>query len=537
MASIYDYGLLFHKWHIKKRLGYGGFGEVYEIYEETNGITQRAAVKCIPIPKERLEEDPTLLKRVTSEIEIMQKLRGANHIVIIDDYEILKWKQIKGRRQDEGKDVLIRMELLVSLESILKKSMLSHKEVIKLGIHICTALESCKKYNVIHRDIKPANILKSEHSDYKLGDFGLARVLEGKNSLSRGVGTLGYFAPEVAFNRKYDLRVDICSLGLAMYQLLNNNKLPFQDEGDDFDTRRIIDREPIPPLGDAIPDWLADIVMKACEYEPEDRYKNPTKMREALEKGNRNNESEHDVDQKQQVSEVIQLPQLPDTQPQILLQSMTDSLQQQLPLFSQDEVTEIMRENADIIILAEAVEIPRKVLTREEAGKLTGEHIVIPHGYTEIGEDAFRGREDIISVKVPNSTTSIGRWAFSYCRKLASIEIPNSVTSIGMRAFYYCIRLKSIEMPNNVTSIGEWAFNFCIRLKSIEMPNNVTSIGEWAFNDCWGLTSVTIPDRVEFIGEYAFRGCEELTIHCSRNSYAYKYCVENYVKMNNGGIR
>jgi len=475
MADIYDYEPLFHKWHVGGRIGFGGFGEVYEIYKESHGIKQFAAIKRIPITKERLEEDPKLLSRVIDEIKTMERMKGANHIVIIEDFEILEWKQIEGRRRDEGSDVLIRMELLTSLESILKKGMLSYKEVVILGIHICQALENCAKYNVIHRDIKPANILKSEHGDYKLGDFGLARILVDESSLSRGVGTRGYLAPEIAFYRKYDLRVDICSLGLTMYQLLNNNKLPFQNEGEDFDIRRIYDREPIPPLGNAVPGWLAQIVIKACEYKPEDRYSHPTEMREALEAGYKKHK-------KNQI------------------------------------ITKIM-------------EIPRKTLYQKEANKLIGEHIEIPHGYTEISYRAFFERKDIINVKISGSVTVIDSFAFSSCKGLTSIEIPNSVTSIGAGAFYSCSGLTGIEIPNSVTSIGVGTFYSCSGLTSIEIPNSVTSISRWAFRSCSGLTSIEIPDSVKFIGRSVFSRCDQLTIRCSQTSYAYKYCIDNNIKV------
>jgi serine/threonine-protein kinase len=219
MSSIYDYEPLFGEWKIGKRLGKGGFGEVYSIYKEAFGITQWAAVKRIELPHNNPEKDNVLLERVKAEIMSMIQMKDYPHIVKIEDFAVVDWKR------DEGQDILIRMELLTSLEEKLKDGPLSVDEIVKMGIHLCKMLEVCEQQNIIHRDIKPANIFITKYGDYKLGDFGIARTLSD-GVASTGIGTLDYMAPEV-IRGKYDGRVDIYSLGVTMYYLLNGNKLPF----------------------------------------------------------------------------------------------------------------------------------------------------------------------------------------------------------------------------------------------------------------------------------------------------------------------
>ena len=135
---------------------------------------------------------------------------------------------------------------------------------------------------------------------------------------------------------------------------------------------------------------------------------------------------------------------------------------------------------------------------------------VIPNSVTTIGNTAFSGCTNLMSIEIPNSVTSIGSNAFSYCTGLTSIAIPHSVTSIGSSAFGDCTNLTSIEIPNSVTSIGSSAFGDCTNLTSIEIPNSVTSIEGYVFYACSGLTSIDIPNSVTSIGDAAFYNCSGL---------------------------
>ena len=111
-----------------------------------------------------------------------------------------------------GWDILIRMELLTPLIDHIHKEKLSRKDVIKLGIDLCKALELCQKYNIVHRDIKPENIFISDNGDYKLGDFGIARTLEKTTGALSKKGTYVYMAPEIYRDEEYGSNVDIYSL-------------------------------------------------------------------------------------------------------------------------------------------------------------------------------------------------------------------------------------------------------------------------------------------------------------------------------------
>ena len=130
---------------------------------------------------------------------------------------------------------------------------------------------------------------------------------------------------------------------------------------------------------------------------------------------------------------------------------------------------------------------------------------------TKVGNSAFSGCADLISVKLPKSVVSIGSSAFYSCANLESVTIPNGVTSIGNHAFWGCGSLQSVDIPDGLTSINSAVFADCTSLKSVVLPDSVTSIAYAAFDGCTGLTSVTLGNSLETIGAQAFNGCTALT--------------------------
>ena len=139
-----------------------------------------------------------------------------------------------------------------------------------------------------------------------------------------------------------------------------------------------------------------------------------------------------------------------------------------------------------------------------------GEKVTIPYGVTEIGEEAFDGRADIVSVTIPKTVKVIGEGAFYGCSALSMVDIPESVTEIGETAFMSCSALDSIIIPDSVTAIGDAAFMSCSNLTEVILPSNITALPSQAFQDCSKLTNIIIPKKVESIEDYAFRYCKAL---------------------------
>lgn len=287
------------EWETIKQIGRGTFGRVYEAVRREYQMEIHAAVKVISIPLDQSEiaslrlegltEEETLsyLRKVVdeflAEIQIMDSFKGVQNIVSIEDYKVVE------RQKEIGWDIYIRMELLTPLNSYIAGRELSEREVIRLGCDICTALEICEKRNVIHRDVKPENIFVNTFGNFKLGDFGIARRLENLTAGMSRKGTFSYMAPEVEKGLPYDARVDIYSLGLVLYRLLNRNRLPFLTEDRQLlspnermnAVRRRMSGEPIPPPCGASPE-MARLLLCACAYEPNQRFVSASAMKHAL---------------------------------------------------------------------------------------------------------------------------------------------------------------------------------------------------------------------------------------------------------------
>ena len=287
------------EWKKVKCINRGSFGVVYEAVRTDHGVESRAAIKVISIPQNDAELESlrsaglsadatkTYLQEVVNdfanEIRLMESFKGFQNIVSVEDYKVVE------RNDRVGWDIYIRMELLTPLNTYISDKVLSEREVIELGCDICSALERCAQRNVIHRDIKPDNIFINEFGDYKLGDFGIARKLENMTSGLSQKGTYNYMAPEVEKGYSYDATVDIYSLGIVLYWLLNKRRLPFVSTEKkllsprDLVTanRRRLDGEPLPAPCNASP-AMAEVILKACDPDPRKRFASAEEMKNAL---------------------------------------------------------------------------------------------------------------------------------------------------------------------------------------------------------------------------------------------------------------
>lgn len=134
----------------------------------------------------------------------------------------------------------------------------------------------------------------------------------------------------------------------------------------------------------------------------------------------------------------------------------------------------------------------------------------ISDGVTSIGNIAFMGCSDLVSVRLPNGLTGIGGAAFSECTNLTDITLPDSVTSIEASAFYKCSSLKNLNIPTGVVTIGQGAFYGCANLTEITIPEGLTKIEKQTFSGCSNLTRVSLPEGMTSIGEEAFHDCNNL---------------------------
>ena len=297
-------------WETVRLIGQGSFGAVYEIRRNVYGSVERAALKHIAIPQNASdlqelrangypEEDIAesyreYLESIVAEYTLMRKLDSCPNVVRCED--ILTQPQKDGI----GWDIRIKMELLTPLSAVLERCA-PEALARRVGMDMCRALVLCRKYNIVHRDIKPANIFVSENGDFKLGDFGIAKTVE-KTSGGTKIGTYNFMSPEVFHGEPYGHAADVYSLGLVLYWLLNERRLPFlpmpperiRAAMEEQARRRRFDGEPLPPPAHGS-EALKRVVLKACAYDLRDRYKsaeellwaleNPEKASQSLSKG------------------------------------------------------------------------------------------------------------------------------------------------------------------------------------------------------------------------------------------------------------
>ncbi|MDO4816175.1 MAG: protein kinase [Bacillota bacterium] len=284
-------------WETVRIIGSGSSGTVYELRKKDEyGGDFHTALKVISIPstkkeyeemKESLPEYALRAKlrekveEISNEYRLMGVLKGHPNIVSCEDQMIIP------HEDDMGWDIYIRMEMLTSLPEYVHENGITGSEVMKLGSDICSALEACKKNGIIHRDIKPQNIFVSKYGDFKLGDFGVAKATT-MGSLDK-VGTYSYMAPEVYKGKVYNESVDMYSLGMVLYWLLNERRGPFLPLGQQLPTdEQIADAHLRRYRGEAIPSprngnpALKQVVVKACAFKPENRFSSPTEMKKAL---------------------------------------------------------------------------------------------------------------------------------------------------------------------------------------------------------------------------------------------------------------
>ena len=297
MENFENIRLPWRDWKIVKDLGGGAYGRVYEIERTISGIQEKAALKIVSRPKNKDEIESyynegyskaDLIASYESEIQnyvqeykLMKELQGESNIVSCDDFTMIP------HDDGIGGDIFIRMELLTSLQQKMRERNLSEQEIIRLGKDISHALVLCESKNIIHRDIKPANIMVSQFGNYKLGDFGVSKIMDHE-TYATAMGTPDYQAPEVVHMERYGQAADIYSLGITLYWLLNNRRMPFI--GADEQQTPILKDEAMKKRyrGEVLPapkngsTKLKEIVLKACAYRPGDRYASAQEMYDEL---------------------------------------------------------------------------------------------------------------------------------------------------------------------------------------------------------------------------------------------------------------
>lgn len=290
ITRLMQYGEIFDG-TIKNEIGQGSGGTTI-VYRLVSKDGFETALKVVPIFNMRGKKSyyadyqvsrDALCDKAGLEVKILHDLEEVPYVMQYKRYCFKDWDE----EFSFGCDMLIQMPLLENIyKLVVDEEPLSENQIITLGKNLCTALIRCHQMNIIHRDIKPHNIFRNKVGDYVLGDFGIARIKRPEDDVTRIECTPPFAAPEQVKFRQANQLTDIYSLGLSLYYLSNNNRLPFLSSTftlnpDDANQRRI-DGASLPP-----PEFcskaLSGIILKACAYRPENRFQSAEEFLYCLE--------------------------------------------------------------------------------------------------------------------------------------------------------------------------------------------------------------------------------------------------------------
>ncbi len=258
--SLAEMAQKFPQLEILELLGKGGMGAVYKARQP--GLDRFVAVKVLP---PEVGQDPAFAERFTREARALARLSHPNIVAVYD------FGQASGL-------YFFIMEYVdgVNLRQAIRTGSVSPKETLSIVPQICDALQFAHDEGIVHRDIKPENVLIDKRGRVKIADFGLAKLMgqervEGTLTGTHQVmGTLRYMAPEqMEGSREVDHRADIYSLGVVFYELLTG-EVPMGRFAPPSKTVQIDVR-------------LDEIVLRALEREPQQRYQHASELKTEVE--------------------------------------------------------------------------------------------------------------------------------------------------------------------------------------------------------------------------------------------------------------
>jgi serine/threonine-protein kinase len=186
--------------------------------------------------------------------------------------------------------VMERIEGITLKQYINRKGLLSWKEVLHFSIQIAKAISHAHSKGIIHRDIKPHNIMILKDGSIKVADFGIARLVSTQSTLAQeSLGSVHYISPEQAKGGHVDVRTDIYSLGVVMYEMLTS-RLPFIGDSPVSVAIQHISSIPLMPrdINPDVPQGLEDITMHAMESRLRARYATAEELLRDLEEFRKN---------------------------------------------------------------------------------------------------------------------------------------------------------------------------------------------------------------------------------------------------------
>ena len=270
-------GVLAGRYEVRQQLGTGGMGVVYRAFDRE--LQEPVAIKTL---RPELVGDENLLERFKQEIRLARRISHPN---VVRTHDL----------GEAGGVYFITMEFVegTGLDEVIKRrGALPLSVTLTIGRQLCRALEVAHAQGIVHRDIKPANLVVDAQGFLKVMDFGIARLVEGRQApvgpgltaAGSVIGTPEYMAPEQLLGHAVDGRADLYASGIVLFECATGKRL---FSGDSFATvlmKQVQDPPPDPrTIVPGLPDTFVAIVLKVLAKEPEVRWQSAAELLHALE--------------------------------------------------------------------------------------------------------------------------------------------------------------------------------------------------------------------------------------------------------------
>ncbi|MDU4883886.1 Stk1 family PASTA domain-containing Ser/Thr kinase [uncultured Clostridium sp.] len=266
--------VLGNRYELIEKIGEGGMAIVYKARD--NKLSRLVAVKILKV---EFANNKDISDKFKKEATAIANFSDANIVNVLD----------VGHEEEGNIDYFV-MEYVdgkTLKDLIVENGKLNYTVAISIGIQIAKALECAHRNNIIHRDVKPQNILVTENGLVKVTDFGIAKSSTSATitNTTTIMGSAHYLSPEQAKGTFVDLRSDIYSLGIVLYEMVTG-LLPFDGESPVTIALKHIQSEPIEPkkYNISIPDSLNNLIMKSISKESVNRYQNCRELINDLQK-------------------------------------------------------------------------------------------------------------------------------------------------------------------------------------------------------------------------------------------------------------
>ncbi len=261
--------ILGNRYKILRDIGSGGMAWVY-LAEDTHDGSLVAVKVLYP----QFSEDMAYVQRFTREAKLASALSDP-HVVRVLDY---------GATRDIHYLVMEYIKGYDLKEIIQERGSLPYRQVLEIAAQVAKALQHANKFGIVHRDIKPQNLMITAEGTVKVLDFGIARAGALPSLTQSGfVGSPYYISPEQAMGEEVDIRSDIYSLGVVIYEMLSG-EVPFEAKSPwSIISQHIASQPPPLHLEDSdLPAVVEQLVNKTLAKRPEDRFQTPAELLEAI---------------------------------------------------------------------------------------------------------------------------------------------------------------------------------------------------------------------------------------------------------------